>query len=79
MKKQLSSICRQKKIQDTLFTFHKTPHITLGNEQCLKLLLGVCNTKRRGDLSLSLEGTVQIQKTLFIRYLSIIEYCNLLF
>jgi hypothetical protein len=25
-----------------LFTSHNTPHITLGNEQCLKLLLGVC-------------------------------------
>jgi hypothetical protein len=28
------------------FTSHNTPDITLGNEQCLKLLLGVCNTKR---------------------------------
>jgi hypothetical protein len=27
-----------------LFTSHNTPHITLGNEQCVKLLLGVCNT-----------------------------------
>jgi hypothetical protein len=26
---------------------HPAPlHITLGNEQCLKLLLGVCNTKK---------------------------------
>jgi hypothetical protein len=47
-----------------LFTFHKTPHITLCNEQCLKLLLGVAALKRaRGDLSLSLEGIVQIEKT----------------
>ncbi len=38
----------------TLFTFHVTPHTTLGNVQCLKLLLGVCNTKERGDLSISL-------------------------
>jgi hypothetical protein len=37
-----------------LLTSQNTPHITHGNEQCLKLLLGVCNTKRRGDLSLSL-------------------------
>jgi hypothetical protein len=37
-----------------LFTSQNTHHITLGNEQCLKLLLGVCNTKKRGDLSLSL-------------------------
>jgi hypothetical protein len=33
-----------------LFTSHKTPHITLGNE------LGVCNTKERDDLSISLEN-----------------------
>jgi hypothetical protein len=31
-----------------------TPYITLGNEQYLKLLLGICNTKKRGDLSLPL-------------------------
>ncbi len=37
-----------------LFTSHDTPHITLGSEQCLKLLLGFCNTKQRGDLSISL-------------------------
>jgi hypothetical protein len=37
-----------------LFTSQNTPHITLGNEQCLKLLLGVCNTEERCDLSLSL-------------------------
>jgi hypothetical protein len=42
------------KIHDVLFTSHNTPHITLSNEQCLKLLLGVSNTKKRGDLSLSL-------------------------
>jgi hypothetical protein len=37
------------KIPDMLFTSHNTPHMTLGNEQCLKLLLGVCNTKKSGD------------------------------
>ncbi len=42
------------KIPGKLFTSQNTPHITHGNEQCLKLLLGVCNTKKRGDLSLSL-------------------------
>jgi hypothetical protein len=31
------------KIPDMLFTSH-TLHITLGNKQCLKLLLGVRNT-----------------------------------
>jgi hypothetical protein len=36
------------------FTSQNSPHITLCNEHCLKLLLGVCNTKTRGDLSLSL-------------------------
>jgi hypothetical protein len=36
------------------FTSHITPHTTLGNEQCLKLLLGVSNTKERGNLSLSM-------------------------
>jgi hypothetical protein len=50
MKKLLSSL----KIPAMLFTSHNTPHITLGNEQCLKLLLGVCNIKKRGDLSISL-------------------------
>ncbi len=30
------------------------PHTNLGNEQCLKLLLGVGNTKERDDLSISL-------------------------
>jgi hypothetical protein len=29
-------------------------HTTLGKVYCLKLLLGVCNTKERGDLSLYL-------------------------
>jgi hypothetical protein len=33
-----------------LFTSRNTPHITLGSEQCLKLLLVVCNTKKKGDL-----------------------------
>jgi hypothetical protein len=37
-----------------LFTSQNTSLITLGNNQCLKLLLGVCNTKKRGDLSISL-------------------------
>ncbi len=37
-----------------LFTSHNAPRITLGNEHCLKLLLGVCNTKKRADLSISL-------------------------
>ncbi len=40
-----------------LYTSQNTPHITLGNEQSLKLLLGVCNTKKRGDLSVSLSPT----------------------
>ncbi len=35
------------KILDMLFTFQNTPRITLGNEQCIKLLLVVCNTKKR--------------------------------
>ncbi len=33
-----------------LFTSHITTHTTLGNEQCLKLLLGVCNTEDKCDL-----------------------------
>jgi hypothetical protein len=37
-----------------LFTSQNILDITLGNEECLKLLVGVCNTKKRGDLSLSL-------------------------
>ncbi len=53
-----------KKIYDMLFTFHNTTHITLGNEQCLKLLLGVFNIKKRGDLFLFLEGAVQIEKNI---------------
>jgi hypothetical protein len=40
-----------------LFTSQTSPHITLGNEQCLKLLLRVCNTKKRGELSFSLGPT----------------------
>jgi hypothetical protein len=39
-----------------LFTSYITPHTTLGNEQCLKLLLVVCNTEGRCDLSISLYG-----------------------
>ena len=38
-----------------LFTSHITPHTTLGNEQCLQLLLGFCNTKERSDLFISLK------------------------
>ncbi len=45
------------KIPDMHFTSQNTPHITLGNDQCLKFLPGVCNTKKRGDLSLSLLET----------------------
>jgi hypothetical protein len=37
-----------------LFTSHITPRTTLGNEQCLKLLLGVCNTEEQCDLSIYL-------------------------
>ncbi len=29
-----------------LFTSHNTPHITLGNEQCLKLFLEFATVKR---------------------------------
>ncbi len=38
------------KIHDILFSSHNSPHITLGNEQCLIFWLGVCNTKKRGDI-----------------------------
>jgi hypothetical protein len=37
-----------------LFTSRNTPHITLGNEQCLKLILGVCHTKKLADLFITL-------------------------
>ncbi len=47
------------KIYDLLLTSHNTPHSTHGNEQCLKLLLGVFNTEKRGDLSLSLWPILQ--------------------
>ncbi len=51
-KKQLSSIWRHKNSWRAFhFPQHPSDH-PLGNEQCLKLLLGVCNTKERGDLSL---------------------------
>jgi hypothetical protein len=30
-----------------IITSQNTPHITFVNEQCLKLLLGVCNTKKQ--------------------------------
>ncbi len=49
---------RDLQILGLLFTSHNTPHITLGNEQCLKILLGVCNTKKRCNLSISL-GTIR--------------------
>jgi hypothetical protein len=52
----------------TCFSLPKTTRIliTLGNEQCVKLLLGVCNTKKRGDLSLSL---VKVINTILVRVL----------
>jgi hypothetical protein len=37
-----------------LFTSYITPHTTLSNELCLKLLLGFCNTEERCELSISL-------------------------
>ncbi len=37
-----------------LFTSSNTTQINLGDEQCRKLLLGVCNTKKGGNLSISL-------------------------
>jgi hypothetical protein len=37
-----------------LFTSYITPHTTLDNEYCLKLLLGDCNSEERCDLSISL-------------------------
>jgi hypothetical protein len=37
-----------------LFTSYITPQTTLGNELSLKLLLGVCNTEERCDLSIFL-------------------------
>ncbi len=45
------------KIPDMHFASQNTPHVTLGNDQYLKVLQGVCNTKKRGDLSLSLLET----------------------
>ncbi len=42
------------KMPDMRFISHNTTHITLGNEKCQKLLLGVCNTKKNGDLSIYL-------------------------
>jgi hypothetical protein len=41
------------KIPDMLFTSQKTPHITLGNEQCLKLLMEFA-TLKVGAISLYL-------------------------
>jgi hypothetical protein len=56
-----------------LFTSHNTPHITLGNEQCLKLLLGVCNTRKRGDLSISLSSTKKRIRFLAVEKMFLIE------
>ncbi len=39
------------KIPEMLFTSHNTPHITLGNEQCLKLLPWEFTTLKRGAIS----------------------------
>ncbi len=50
-----------------LFTSYNIPYITLRNEQCLKLLLGVCNTKKRDDLSISL-GLLQGKRGRFKYY-----------
>ena len=44
MKKKLSSIWRLKNSWHAFHFPNHPPHIILGNEQCLKLLLGVCNT-----------------------------------
>ncbi len=44
MKKLLSSIWNLN-IPGMLFTSHRTPHITIGNVQCLKLLLGTSDLK----------------------------------
>jgi hypothetical protein len=58
MKKKLSYIYKDIKIHVILFSSRKnTPHITLGNDQCLQLLFGVCNTEERCDISISLELT----------------------
>jgi hypothetical protein len=54
MKKKLSSIWRLKNSWHA-FHFPQQPLTsTLGNDHCLKLLLGVCNTKKNGDDSISL-------------------------
>jgi hypothetical protein len=48
-----------------LFTSHIIPHTTLGNEKCLKLLIGVCYTKERDYLSIStvyISGEIQLYK-----------------
>ncbi len=55
--KHLSSIWR-------LFASHITLHTIFGNE-CLKLLLGVCNIKERGDLSISLIITLDLTHRFF--------------
>ncbi len=47
-----------------LFTCHNTTHINLGNEQCLKLLLGVCNTKKKGR-SLFFSAITQLCHSVF--------------
>ncbi len=46
-----------------LFTSPNTTQINFGDEQCRKLLLGVCNTKKRSDLSMSLLFPLIINKT----------------
>ncbi len=48
-----------------LFTSHITPHTTISKVWYQKLLLGVCNTEERGDLSLSPELTFALQETCF--------------
>jgi hypothetical protein len=52
-----------------LFTSQDTPHITLSNEQCLKLLLGVCNTKKRAISLYLWEKTIFLDN--FIVYLCV--------
>jgi hypothetical protein len=61
-----------------LFTSHITPHTTLGNEQCLKLLLGVCNTKDTNDLSISLTTIQGITVSITMHKCKFL-YCKLQF
>jgi hypothetical protein len=60
-----------------IFTSNNTPYITLGNEQCLKILQGVCSTEQRGDLSISLLLT--LQKKLTIAFPSLPKIANINF